>query len=121
MAYQEFKELRVWQEAKSLAAQIYKIGATTRLSKDYGLRDQIQRSDVSIASNIAEGYEKNSNRDFMRHLFIAKGSLSELRTQLDIATEVGYVDAATYLATDDQCKKINAMLIKLIKARRTAS
>jgi four helix bundle protein len=57
MAYQDFKELRVWQEGKQLAIEVYKITGNARFSKDYGLRDQVQRAAVSIASNIAEGYE----------------------------------------------------------------
>ncbi len=60
MGYQSFKELRVWQEAKKLAIEVYKITAEGKLSKDYSLKDQIQKSAVSIASNIAEGYERNS-------------------------------------------------------------
>ena len=118
MGYQEFKELRVWQEAKQLAVQIYKITTTARFSKDYGLQDQVQRAAVSVASNIAEGYEKNSNKDFVRYLLIAKGSLAELRTQLEIALEIGYIDKKVFESVEDQCKKITAMVIKLIKARR---
>lgn len=118
MAYQEFKELRVWQEAKGLAVQVYKITAKERFSKDYGLRDQAQRAAVSVASNIAEGYERNSNRDFIRHLLIAKGSLSELRTQLEIAVEVGYIDQGIFQEIEEHCQKVNAMLINLIKARQ---
>jgi four helix bundle protein len=91
MGYESFKELKVWQEAKSLAIDIYKITNQGMLKTDYGLRDQIQKSAVSIASNIAEGYERNSDKDFLRFLYIAKGSLSELLTQLEIASGVGYL------------------------------
>jgi four helix bundle protein len=65
MAYESFKELRVWQEAKALAIEIYKITAQGNFSKDYGLKDQLQRAAVSVASNIAEGYERNSDKDFI--------------------------------------------------------
>lgn len=118
MGYQEFRELRVWQEAKQLAVQIYKVTTNSRFSKDYGLRDQVQRAAVSIASNIAEGYERDSDKDFVRYLLIAKGSASELRTQLEIALEIGYIDKKAFEKVEDRCKKITAMLIKLIKARR---
>lgn len=118
MAYQDFKELRVWQEAKQLAIEVYKITGNARFSKDYGLRDQVQRAAVSIASNIAEGYERNSHKDFVRYLLIAKGSLSELRTQMDIALEIGHIDENVFEQIEDRCKKITAMLINLIKARR---
>jgi len=92
MGYQSFKELRVWQEAKDLAVDIYDLTKTGLLSKDYGLRDQMQRSAVSVACNIAEGYERNSHKDFIRFLMISKGSLSELRTQLEIAHSIGYLN-----------------------------
>jgi len=80
MAYESFKELRVWQEAKQLAIEIYKITSQGNLSKDYGLKEQLQRAAVSVASNIAEGYERNSDKDFIRFLYMAKGSFSELTT-----------------------------------------
>ena len=118
MSYQEFKELRVWQEAKELAVQVYKITTNARFSKDYGLRGQVQKAAVSVASNIAEGYEKNSNKDFVRYLLIAKGSLAELRTQLEIALEIKYIDKKVFEKIDEKCKKVTAMMIKLIKARR---
>jgi four helix bundle protein len=118
MSYQGFRELKVWQEAKQLAVHIYRITTNEKFSKDYGLRDQVRRASVSIASNIAEGYEKESNKDFVRYLLIAKGSLSELRTQLEIALEIGYINDKVFEKIEDECQKINAMLINLIKARR---
>ena len=68
MGYQSFKELRVWQEAKELAIKVYEATAKGELARDYGLRDQIQRSALSIPSNIAEGYERNRDKDFVRFL-----------------------------------------------------
>ena len=94
--YQEFRELRVWQEAKALAVQVYNITTNASFAKDYGLRDQARRAAVSVASNIAEGYERNSNKDFIRFLLISKGSLSELRTHLEIALEIGYLDGKVF-------------------------
>jgi four helix bundle protein len=118
MGYQSFKELRVWQEARALAVTIYGLTATGKLAKDFGLREQIQRAAVSVASNIAEGYERNSDRDFIRFLMIAKGSLSELRTQLDIAQGIGYLEQGVFVALEDRSMKLGAMLTKLIKARQ---
>ena len=118
MAYQSFRELRVWQEAKALAVEIYRLTAKGNLSRDYGLKDQMQRAAVSIASNISEGYERNSNPDFKRFLYIAKGSLSELLTQLEIAKEIGFVSAEDFAPIQDQCRKIGAMLTKLIASRQ---
>jgi len=120
MAYESFKELRVWQEAKQLAIEIYKITAQGNLSKDYGLKEQLQRAAVSVASNIAEGYERNSDKDFIRFLYMAKGSLSELVTQLEIASAIGYLGNDSFESITEKCNKVGAMLTKLIKSRRPA-
>lgn len=117
MGYQNFKELRVWQEAKSLSITVYKLTENGRFSKDYSLKEQVRKSAVSIASNIAEGYERNSDKDFIRFLLIAKGSLSELRTQLEIAKEITYMNDETFEKLEEHCNKIGAMLSKLIKSR----
>jgi four helix bundle protein len=121
MGYESFKELRAWQEAKTLAVEIYKITAKGGLAKDYGLKDQMQRSAVSIASNIAEGYERNSDKEFIRFLLIAKGSIAELRTQLEIARDINYVDQEIFEQLEEKCNKIGSMLTKLVRARKGAS
>ena len=81
MAFQSFEELEVWKRGCALAVYVYESLAASR---DFGLRDQMQRAAVSIPSNIAEGYERSS-KDFARFLSIAKGSAAELRTQSYIA------------------------------------
>jgi len=121
MGYQSFKELRVWQEAKELAVNVYTATAQGSLSRDYGLKDQMQRAAVSIASNIAEGYERNSDKEFIRFLMIAKGSLSELRTHLEIAKDIHYVTQETFDLLEEKCKKIGAMITKLIQSRKEES
>jgi four helix bundle protein len=118
VGYQSFKDLRVWQEAKDLATNIYQITAQGSFSKDFGFKDQIQRASVSIPSNIAEGHERGSDKEFIRYLMIAKGSVAELRTQIDIAKEIGYIDTAVFNNIEEQCNKIGAMLTKLIQSRR---
>jgi four helix bundle protein len=118
MAYQSFKDLRVWQEARELAISIYGLTASGKLATDFGLREQMQKAAVSTASNIAEGYERNSDKDFIRFLMIAKGSLSELRTQLDIAHGIGYLEQGVFVSLEDRSVKLGAMLTKLIKARQ---
>ena len=118
MPYQEFKELKVWQEARDLAVQVYRVTARAKFSKDYGLRDQVQRAAVSIASNIAEGYERGGDKEFVRYLLVAKGSVSELRTQMEIAVSIGYMDQNAFDQIEDKCKKVTGMLVNLIKARK---
>ena len=86
-----FQKLRVWQIAKDLAVKIYQLTRTKEISKDFGLKDQIQRSAVSIASNIAEGDELGTDKQSVKHFYISKGSAAELMTQLIIANEIGYI------------------------------
>ena len=113
----KFQELRVWQNAKEIAVNIYHLTDLKAFSKDFGLKDQIQRASVSIASNIAEGDELGSDKQSVRHFYIAKGSTAELITQLLIANEIGYIEKETKDQLIDECDKISAMLSKLIKAR----
>jgi four helix bundle protein len=77
-----FQKLRVWQLAKELAVRIYKLTQSPTFSKDFGLRDQIQRSAISIPSNIAEGDNLDTDKQSIRHFYIARGSTAELGTQL---------------------------------------
>ena len=112
-----FRDLRVWREAKELAFEIYRLTDESAFSRDYPLRDQIRRSAISIPSNVAEGDERGTNRDAVRFLFIAKGSLAELQTQLEIAHEIGYLDSSALGGLDQRCNSIGKILGALIKAR----
>jgi len=112
-----FRELKVWQLAKKLAVEIYKETEGPAFNRDFSLRDQLRRSAVSIPSNIAEGDERGTNKDAVRFLYIAKGSLAELQTQLEIAHETGFMDASILKALTEKCAKIGKMLGSLIKAR----
>ena len=114
-----FLKLRVWLIAKGLAVKIYKLTQNTQFRKDFGFKDQIQRSAVSIPSNIAEGEESGTNKLSVRYFYIAKGSTAELMTQLIIANEIGYLDNTQKNILVDECDKISAMLSNLIKARIT--
>jgi four helix bundle protein len=84
-----FRGLQVWQRSKDLAVTIYTMTREGAIARDFGLIDQIRRAAVSIPSNIAEGDERETNKESVRFLYIAKGSLAELRTQLEITRDVG--------------------------------
>ena len=113
-----FKELRVWQDSIVLAEEIYKITRSSpTFSKDYGLSNQIQRAAVSVASNIAEGDERGTNREAVHFFNISKGSSAEVITQLYIAHRIGYIDEETLIKLENQCEKTRASLKKLIQAR----
>ena len=112
-----FQELLVWQKAKSLAVNIYQLTGRGALAQDLGLADQIRRSAVSVPSNIAEGDERNTDKYSLRCLYIAKGSLAELFTQLIITREVGYLSPTEADSLTQQCSEVGKMLGGLIKAR----
>ena len=112
-----FKKLRVWQDGVELAAEIYKVCRKEPFSRDFGLRDQIQRAVVSVSSNIAEGDERGTDRETVYFLNIAKGSAAEVITQLHIANRVGYIDKKTLEYLEDKTEKIRASLKNLIKSR----
>ncbi len=84
-----FKEIKSWQFAKDIAVDIYKITRDEIFRREYSLVDQIRRSAISVSSNIAEGFERKGNKEFIQFLFIAAGSLGELDSQLIITTEIG--------------------------------
>lgn len=113
----KFKELRVWQDAVSLAEKIYAITNTTLFSKDYGLKDQIRRATVSISSNLAEGDERGSNRQSVHFFNIAKGSAAEVITQLHIANRVGYLEKEVFETLEQETDLLRAAIKNLIKAR----
>ena len=113
MAYSSFEELEVWQKACVLAVRIYRVMEN---SKDFGLKNQMTRSAVSIASNIAEGSERGSIPDFIRFLHISKGSAAELRTQVYIACRIELITDRAQKEITDELKSISKMLHALIKS-----
>ena len=92
MHVKDFEDLEIWKEARRLTCEIYNLSKTPKFSKDFGLRDQIQRAAVSIMSNIAEGFERGGNQEFVQFLYVAKGSCGELRSQLYVALDQAYID-----------------------------
>lgn len=115
-----FRKLIVWNRAKELAVKIYDQSKRKSLSKDFGLKDQIQRASVSIPANIAEGDELGTDKQSIKHFFIAKGSSAELQTLLIIANEIGYIEDEITLELLNECNIISVMLSKIIKARSTS-
>ena len=115
-----FRDLKVWRDAKALAVDIYRLGGSPRLARDLSLRDQMRRAAVSVPSNIAEGDERDTNKDGVRFFHMAKGSPAELRTQLEIAMDAGLITPAQHAPLEERCALLAKMLGALIKARRPA-
>jgi four helix bundle protein len=107
------EDLEVWKRSARLSAALYK-----ELSdlKDYGFKDQITRSGLSVPSNIAEGMERQSNKEKCRFLDIAKGSMAEMRTQTYIGMDIGYISKEKGNAWIKESKEISAMLIGLMRS-----
>ena len=91
-----FQELEAWKLGRKLAKEIYRETSTGNFSKDFGLKDQVRRAAVSVVSNIAEGFERNGDKQFIQYLYMAKGSIGELRTQLCIASDLSYLTEESF-------------------------
>jgi four helix bundle protein len=113
VAFHSFEELEVWKLSCRLAIRLY---ADLRDCADRGLKDQMTRAAVSIASNIAEGSERTTGPDFVRFLSIAKGSAAELRTQVYIAARVGILSNQQHIQLTTDLKQVSAMLHSLSKS-----
>lgn len=121
----DFEKLDVWKQSARLSADLYK---TLRTLNDWGFKDQITRSGLSVPSNIAEGMSRESSKEKLRFLSIAKGSCAELRTQIYIGIDIGYIEKETGQDWIQRTKRIASMLSGLmnkikveIEANRQAS
>ena len=110
--------MEVWQRSRALAIAVFRHTQEGRLAREWGLRDQMRRAAVSVPSNIAEGSARGTDRDCVRFLWIAKGSLAELATQSDIAENVGLLDPRISAEWQDECRRLAGMLRCLIDTRR---
>ena len=110
-----FEDLEVWKRSARLSVTLYQ---QTKDLRDFGFRDQLTRSGLSIPSNIAEGYERDSNAEIARFLTIAKGSAGELRTQILIGIEAGFLNKSDALVWADEAKQLGRILGALIKRHR---
>jgi four helix bundle protein len=109
----QFENLDVWQRSADLACEIY---IHFKASKEFGLKDQITRSALSISSNIAEGFERKTPKDYARFLSYSKGSCGELRSQIYIAVKIGEIETAQAHKWGTEAKEISCMLSGLMKS-----
>ncbi len=115
MKIDKFEDLKVWSEARGLVKDIYSLTASSKLNKDFGLKEQIQRAAVSILSNISEGFERENNREFVLFLKYAKGSAGELRAQLYLARDLDYINENQF----NQAYKKIVLISKLLSGFMT--
>lgn len=112
MKIEKFEDIIAWQKAKDLTLKIYHIFKNNR---DFSFKDQIQRASVSIMNNIAEGFERRTNQEFLHFLYIAKGSCGEVRSMLYLASELKYVPEKEFNSLHDLIVEISKMLSGFIK------
>ncbi|MBD2511429.1 four helix bundle protein [Nostoc muscorum FACHB-395] len=113
---ESFEDLRVWQKGIDLVKHIYLITKEGELSRDFGFRDQLRRSSVSVPTNIAEGFERHSRKEYLNFLNIAKGSAGEVRSLLRVALEVGYLNQSSYTQLYNQAMELSRMLSNQIQS-----
>jgi four helix bundle protein len=112
---EQFEDLRVWQEARELTGNVYALSKTGTFETDWALKDQIRRAAISVMSNIAEGFESRTRSLFIDFLGRAKASAGEVRCQLYVAADQGYVDDNEFEALSDRAEKISRQLHRLIR------
>lgn len=111
-----FEDIQSWKKARALNKLIYSVTLVNiEFNKDYGLKDQIRRSSISITSNIAEGFDRETNKEFKRFLYIAKGSAAELKSQLYLAFDLGYLKSNEFDILLKEVNEISKLLYGLIK------
>ncbi len=110
LKFERFEDLPVWQVARQMTRRVYEVTNQGTFARDYGLRDQIRRAAVSVMSNIAEGFESRTQALFIDFLGRAKGSAGEVRAQLYVAADAGYLDQAQFRALYDQAESCSRQL-----------
>ncbi|MGA2569178.1 MAG: four helix bundle protein [Terracidiphilus sp.] len=118
---ESFRNLAVWQRAIELTLAIYKLTSFFPDSERFGLTNQLRRAAVSVASNIAEGYGRSSRGEYVQFLGNARGSISEVETQLVIAKALGFGSKQVLSAADDLCSEVGRMLRAMMKSLKSKS
>lgn len=117
---QKFEDLKVWQKAREINLQIYKLSNNSSFSKDFGFKDQMRRASVSVLSNIAEGFERNGNKEFGQFLSIAKASAAEVRAQLYVAKDLEYISEEEFNQAINKMLEISRMISGLLSYLKTS-
>lgn len=114
-SFQRFEDIEAWQKARELTKAIYAMSNDGQFSRDFGLRDQIRRASVSIMSNIAEGFGRGGNKEFIQFLSTAKGSASEVQAQLYVALDAGYINQDQFQKLYSETEATARMIAGLLR------
>jgi four helix bundle protein len=115
MKIESFEDIEAWKEARNLVKMVYK---NFKDIKDFGIKDQIQRAAVSIMSNIAEGFDRGSNKEFIQFLTISRGSVSEVKSLLYCAFDIGYINKEIFDELVEKCTKISSLINGFVRYLR---
>jgi four helix bundle protein len=118
MKYRSFEDLKVWNDSREFVKIIYKLTSSEKFSKDFGLKDQIQRASVSIMNNIAEGFERNNNKEFIKFLKYSKGSAGEVRSMLYVVLDLNYISKESFNKNYEMAVNIITQISNFIKYLR---
>ncbi|HMO04534.1 MAG TPA: four helix bundle protein [Kiritimatiellia bacterium] len=116
----KFEELECWQIARSLSREIYALTACDSCRKDFAYVDQIRRASVSIMNNVAEGYERGSDKEFVKFLYIARASAGEVRSMTYVGLDQGYLTDTDFQKLQDLCRRSSALCWGLIKSKKAS-
>ena len=117
---ERFEDIDAWKEARELTKSVYQITSTGEFARDFGLRDQIRRAAVSVMSNIAEGFERGGDKEFLQFLSLAKGSCGEVRAQFYVALDQTYINDAQFQELVEKTVRINRLIAGLMKYLQTS-
>lgn len=117
----QYEDIIAWQRARALTKFVYDISTYRNFESDRGLQDQIRRAAVSVMSNIAEGFDRGTKQEFLNYLFIAKGSCGEVKCQLYIAHDVGYIDMSTFRKGIGLCDEVSRLLRSFTEKLKSGS
>jgi four helix bundle protein len=115
---ERFEDLEAWKLARCFANLIYKASSSGDFARDFALRDQIRRASISVVSNIAEGFERDGDKEFIQFLFMAKGSCGEVRAQLYLAVDRSYISQEQFSDLTSKAIELSRLMSGLIKYLR---
>jgi four helix bundle protein len=118
MKYRSFEDLKVWNDSREFVKNIYMLTSSEKFKKDFGLKDQIQRAAVSIMNNIAEGFERNNNKEFIKFLKYSKGSAGEVRSMLYVVLDLDYISKESFNNNYEMAVNIITQISNFIKYLR---
>jgi len=107
---EKFEDIKAWGRARGLVKKVYQLSNNKKFSQDWSLKDQIRRAAVSVMSNIAEGYSRQTDKEFIRFLYIALGSVSEVRSQLYVALDLSYISKEGFETLYSESEEITKLI-----------